>query len=85
MKKLIFGVVATACFSLNGFASVNPVKSIITEEIKNKKEMTTQSKSTKEDVSCTACVNISIGGSGGSLCATAQTCKQAIAKIKAAL
>lgn len=35
--------------------------------------------------SCTACVTISVAGSGGQLCATASTCKEAIRMLKEAL
>lgn len=76
MKNLFFGLVATVMFSFSGFAATNIEKDKTIESTTVTVTVTKTSKNLKEE-SCTVCVTVGIGGSGGSQCATAGTCKRA--------
>jgi hypothetical protein len=79
MKKIIFGLIATAIFSANGFASTGLIK----------KNVLNETKTTKTEVKalspCTACASVSVGGVSIQVCKTESTCKAAIKALLAEL
>lgn len=76
MKNLFFGVIATLIFSFSGFAATNVEKDKTKPSTTVTVTVTKASKKLTEE-SCTVCVNVGVGGLGGSQCATAATCKRA--------